>query len=76
MDKSAEVGELNLWNKERGTMSITLSLHYEMRKWGGDSSTDKIRIVGGKSSLRRLQSKQVDMKTKNSEENSCLVTYL
>lgn len=32
MDKSAEVGELNLWNKERGTMNITLSLHYETTK--------------------------------------------
>ena len=32
MDKSAEVGELNLLNKERGTMNITLSLHYQTRK--------------------------------------------
>lgn len=32
MDKSAEVGELNLLNKERGTLSITLSLHYETKK--------------------------------------------
>ena len=76
MDKSAEVGELNLWNKERGTMNITLSLHYETTKWGGDNSIDKMRIMGGKSSLRRFQSKQVDMKTKNSEENMCLVPYV
>lgn len=73
MDKSAEAGELNLWNRERGT---TLSLHYETRKWGGDNFIDKMKIVGGKSSLRRFQSKQVDMKTKNSEESICLVPYL
>ena len=76
MDKSAEAGELNLWNRERGTTNITLSLHYETRKWGGDNSIDKMKIVGGKSSLRRFQSKQVDMKTKNSEESICLVPYL
>ena len=76
MDKSAEVGELNLLNKERGTMNITLSLHYQTRKWGGGNSIDKMRIVGGKSSLRRLQSKQVDLKTKNSEKQICLVPYV
>ena len=32
MDKSAEAGELNLWNRERGTTNITLSLHYETTK--------------------------------------------
>ena len=37
VDKSTEVGELNLRNKERGTMSITSSFHRETRKWGGSS---------------------------------------
>lgn len=37
-------GELNLWNKE-GNHEYHFKFTLEMRKLGGDSSIDKIRIM-------------------------------
>lgn len=72
-DKSAQVCELNLWNKEMGSMNIILSLHYESRKcdegWFNDTNKDAIEAI--QFEKISILSRWTWCRTKHSKEKFC-----